>query len=88
MFTETPVRNPVITEWDTNPVRRPSPTIPATTMNAPASVVRRTSAASRSSPSTPASAEPAARAAALVVVTIMRRESTVRPPAMRPIAVA
>ena len=58
--------------------------MPATSMNAPARAVSSNSASARSAGSTPARADPAARAAALVVVITIRWVPAENPPAIGP----
>ncbi len=82
MLTATPVRNPIITEWETNRVKRPRRSSPATIITAPATRVSHTNASSRSADATPARADPAASAAALVVVITMSRVLADSPPAI------
>jgi hypothetical protein len=84
MFTDTPVRNPSITERDTNRMYRPSRRIPAAIITAPVSMVSRTSALARSSVEESSSADPAASDAAVVVVTIIIVVLVVRPPPILP----
>src|SRR6202046_3796789 len=79
-----PVRNPIITEYDTNRVYRPTPTSPATTSTTPTKRASNSSDAGRWSAGTPCSAEPAASAAAEVVVITIRRVLELRPPAIGP----
>ena len=81
MFTATPLRKPIITEWLTKRVKRPSRSSPAATIAAPAMSVSRNSAPGRSSGLRSSSAEPAASAAALVVVITISLVLAVRPPA-------
>ena len=88
MLTATPVRNPIITECETNRVYRPSRSSPATTISTPAIRVSRNRAAGRWSAGTAATADPAASAAALVVVITIRRVLAVRPPAVGPAKLA
>ena len=84
MLADTPDRKPIMTEWGTNLVYRPSFAIAARTMSAPAIMVSRNRARGRSSSGTAATAEPAARAAALVVVMTIRRVLDVKPPPIGP----
>jgi hypothetical protein len=84
MLTATPERNPIITEFGTNLVYRPNRATPAAIMSAPASTVRRNSARGRSASATVVTAEPAASAAALVVVITMSRVLEVSPPPIGP----
>ena len=84
MLTAMPVRNPIITECDTKRVYRPSQNTPAATIATPAKMVRRNSASARSASGIPDSVEPAARAAALVVVMTINRVFDVNPPAIGP----
>ena len=72
MLTATPVRKPVITDCETKRVYRPSRKMPASSIAIPATIVSRNSAPGRSAELTPDSADPAASAAAPVVVTTMR----------------
>ena len=88
MLTATPVRNPIITEWDTKRVYRPSRRTPASTITPPAIAVRSTRASARSAGDTSVSADPAASAAAVVVVTTIIRVLLVSPPATRPAKLA
>ena len=88
MLAATPVRKPIITECDTNRTYRPRRRIEATTIRAPANSVSSRRAALRSWAGTPASTEPAAKAAALVVVTTIRRVLEKRPPAIGPTRLA
>src|ERR1700712_15293 len=88
MLTEMPVRKPVITECETNRVYRPSRASPAPSMRSPAISVSSVIAPARCAGATEDRADPAARAAALVVVTTIRRVLEVRPPATRPAALA
>jgi len=64
MFTEIPVRNPIITEYDTNRVCRPRRTSPVATSTAPAISAISTTARGRWSAGTLCSADPAASEAA------------------------
>ena len=84
MFTATPVRKPVMTDCDTNRVYRPSLRIPATIIATPAMSVSRNNACGRSAGARPESAEPAASAAALVVVTTISWVLLVSPPISGP----
>jgi len=84
MFTDTPVRNPSITERDTNRMYRPSRKIPAAIITAPVSMVSRTRALARSSAPNSSSADPAASDAAVVVVTTIIVVLVVRPPPILP----
>src|ERR1700678_1736182 len=79
-----PVRNPIITECDTNRVYRPTPTSPAATSAAPTMRASSNSAPGRWSAGTPCSAEPAASAAADVVGITISRVLELRPPAIGP----
>jgi hypothetical protein len=88
MLTDTPVRKPVITEWLTKRVNRPRRSRPAAIMTAPARSVSRNSAPGRSDGSRFSSAEPAASAAALVVVITISLVLAVRPPATGPAKLA
>ena len=88
MLTAMPVRNPVITECDTNRVYRPSRRSAATIMMAPASSVSRISAEDLSASGTSASAEPAASADALVVVITMSLVLVCMPPNTGPTRLA
>ena len=83
MFTNTPVRNPSITERDTNRMCRPSRRILAAIITAPVSMVSRTRALARSSAPNSSSADPAASDAAVVVVTTII-VVLVRPPPILP----
>jgi hypothetical protein len=88
MFAATPVRKPVITECDTNRAYRPRRARPAAAIRRPAMSVSRKRAAGRSSAENPATAEPAASAAADVVVITMSRVPLVSPPTVRPATLA
>jgi hypothetical protein len=88
MFTATPLRKPIITEWLTKRARRPRRSRPAATIAAPAIRVRRNSAAGRSSGLRLSTAEPAARAEALVVVITMSLVLALSPPATGPAKLA
>ena len=88
MFAATPVRKPIITEWETKRVKRPSLRTPASTMRAPASITNMNNEAARSSGDNVASDEPAARAAAVVVDITISRVLDVRPPATGPAKLA
>ena len=88
MLTETPVRNPIITEKLTKRVNRPRRSRPAAIITAPAISVSRNSAAGRSSGLKFSTADPAASAAALVVVMTMSLVLAVRPPATGPAKLA
>src|SRR3984885_778504 len=79
-----PVRNPIITEYDTNRVYRPTPASPPATRTTPTRRASSNSASGRWSAGTPCSAEPAASAAAEVVVITIRRVLELRPPAIGP----
>src|SRR5580658_3966528 len=84
MLTEIPVKNPIITEYDTNRVYRPSPASPAATSTTPAISASSSSASGRWASGTPRSAEPAASDAADVVVITISRVLEVSPPATGP----
>src|SRR6201989_1818628 len=84
MLTETPVRNPIITEYETNLVERPRRRIPAATRTMPARITSSDTACGRWSAGTFCSAEPAARAAADVVVITIIRVLELSPPTMGP----
>jgi len=84
MLTEIPARKPVITEYETNRVYRPRRARPAPTSAAPARITSSAIAPGRWSGGTPASAEPAASAAADVVVMTISRVCELSPPAMGP----
>jgi hypothetical protein len=88
MFTATPLRNPIITEWLTKWASRPRRSSPAATIAIPAITVRRNSAAGRSSARRPATADPAASAEALVVVITMSLVLALSPPATGPAKLA
>jgi hypothetical protein len=88
MLAATPVRNPIITEWETNRVNLPSLSTPAITIRAPAMITRRKSEPGRSAPSTALRADPAASAAAVVVVITIDPVLEDRPPAMGPAKLA
>ena len=84
MLAATPVRKPIITECGTNLVQRPSLASPARTISAPAISVSRKRARPRVSAGTSCTADPAARAAALVVVMTISLLLEVRPPPSGP----
>ena len=84
MLTATPVRKPIITECGTNRVKRPRRRTAAATISPPAIRVSRNSASDRRSAGTPATADPAASAAALVVVMTISLLLEVRPPPIGP----
>ena len=84
MLTEIPVRKPIITEYETNRVYRPRRTTPAATRAAPARSTSRAMAPGRWAGATPCRAEPAASAAADVVVMTMSRVCELSPPAIGP----
>ena len=88
MLTATPLRKPIITEWLTNRVNRPSRSSPAAIIAAPAMSVRRNSAAGRSSGLRFSTADPAASAAALVVVITISLVLALSPPATGPAKLA
>jgi hypothetical protein len=88
MFTATPVRNPVSTDTDTNRVNRPKRSTPAAIIITPASADSTNSASGRSAPEKLPNADPAARAAAVVVVTTINRVLTARPPPIGPAILA
>ncbi len=88
MFTAIPVRNPTMTELATKRVYLPRRSIPARTMNTPAKTVSRNSAPGRSAGEMSASVDPAANAAALVVVTTTRLVLANNPPAIGPAMLA
>src|SRR3984957_1371532 len=79
-----PVRNPIITECDTNRVYRPTLTSPPATSTTPTMRASSSSAPGRWSAGTPCSAEPAASAAAEVVVITISRVLEERPPVIGP----
>ena len=84
MLTEIPVRKPVITEYETNRVYRPSRATPAATSTTPVRMTSRATAAGRWAGGTLCRAEPAASAAADVVVMTISRVCELRPPAIGP----
>jgi hypothetical protein len=88
MFTATPVRKPIITENETNRVNRPRRRRPAASITAPASTVSMNSASGRSAALKPSTADPAASAAAVVVVITISRVLAVSPPAIGPAKLA
>ena len=88
MLALSPVRNPSITDWDTNRTYRLRPNIPPTSIAAPAIKVSQTRASERWASGIPSMAEPAARAAALVVVITIILVLAVNPPAIRPTRLA
>lgn len=73
-----------MTEWGTNLVDRPSRNIAAAIIRAPAITVSRNSACGRRSSGVEATAEPAASAAALVVVMTISLLLEVSPPPTGP----
>ena len=79
-----PVRKPSITESETNRVYLPSRRTPAASIAAPARIVSRKSASARSAAGTSAIADPAASAAAEVVVITISFVLEVRPPLTGP----
>src|SRR4051794_13562654 len=84
MLAAIPVRNPIITECDTNLVKRPSRISPAAIITTPVRTVNKNNAAGRSAAGTLTRVEPAASAAALDVLTIISRVLVVKPPASGP----
>jgi len=84
MLTAIPVRNPSITECDTNRVVRPSFASPAASIAMPARRVSRARASARSSGGVPSTAAPAASAAAEVVVMTISFVLEVSPPTTGP----
>jgi hypothetical protein len=88
MLAATPVRNPIITEWETKRVKRPILSAPARIMSAPAMITSRKREAARSSGSMPANTDPAARAAAVVVVMTIILVLAANPPATGPAELA
>ena len=88
MLTAMPVRKPIITEYETNRVYRPRRAMPAATSTMPTMITSSGIAAGRSSGGTPCNAEPAASAAADVVVITIRRVLELRPPATGPAKLA
>ncbi len=88
MLTAMPVRKPIITEYETNRVYRPRCTMPAATSTMPTMITSSGIAAGRSFGGTPCNAEPAASAAADVVVITIRRVLELRPPAIGPAKLA
>ena len=83
-----PPRNPTMTECDTNEVNRPSRATPAPTWNIPMSRMTRKSVSVRACPWRSPRVPDTAMAAALVVVTIMSCDETVRPPRIGPTMLA
>ena len=88
MFVATPVRNPVITDTETNRVKRPSLKMPAAIMNAPASTASTNNASERCYEAIELSVDPAASADAVVVVMTIRRVLAARPPPIGPAMLA
>ena len=77
-----------MTEYETNLVYRPRRAIPAATRTIPTMMTSSGTAAGRRSAGMPCRAEPAARAAAEVVVITIIRVWELRPPAIGPAKLA
>lgn len=88
MFTATPLRNPVRTDTETKRVKRPQRSAPAPIIITPASADSTNSASGRSALEKSPNAEPAANAAAVVVVTTISRVLTATPPPIGPAMLA
>ena len=78
------MRNPIITEYETNLVYRPRRTIPAATRAIPARITSSDTACGRWAAGTLCNAEPAARPAADVVVITIIRVLELSPPTTGP----